>query len=125
MVIKIKRWVQPELDKALRTVAIMRKQLDKASVENLELKNRNEKLSRKVEHLEITVNDLQRALAREEQRTQTQLELIERMEQKQGEMMKTIARFDAMVDGLKGRLIKLEAERGRWIDFGKDGPKTN
>jgi chromosome segregation ATPase len=125
ILLRIKRWVQPELERALDTLAQVRRQLDKASAENLQLKNRNEVLSRKVEHLETEVGDLQRALARDEQRTNNQVELIARLEQKQAEMLRTMAKAEAMVDALKDRVLKLEAERGNLPNFGTKGPKDN
>lgn len=125
IILRIKIWVQPELD---RTRGLLRQAniaLDKALRENTHLKNRNDELNTKVNGLESDVRDLQRDLEREKQSKSTQQEVIARMEQNQERMDKALAKAEAMIDSLKERVIKLDAERGKWTDFGSNGPKNN
>lgn len=104
ILIRLKRWVQPELD---RTVALLRKaneQLDRTLAENTQLKNRNDALRVKVNKLEADNRDLHQQLSLLKQAKELQGETIARMERHQKELQEKYEHMFARVVQLETRL---------------------
>lgn len=106
IVIQVKRWVQPELDRTRDLLKKANRQLDHALRDNTELRNRNEQLKVQVNRLESDNKDLKHNLALLKQANDMQAETIHRMEKRQKELM------DRVYD-LVGRVIVLETAAGR------------
>ncbi len=104
IVIRLKRWVQPELD---RTVSLLRKaneQLDRTLRENTDLRNRNEALNVKVNGLVADNRDLHQQIALLKNTNELQGETIARMERYQKELQEKYEHMFARVVQLEARL---------------------
>lgn len=105
IVIRVKRWVQPELDRTRGLLKKANDQLDHALRDNTELRNRNEALKVQVNRLESDNRDLKEKLGLLQKANELQAETIAKMERRQKELMDK-------VDHLVGRVITLEARDG-------------
>ena len=102
---RIKRWVQPELDRTHALLKQANTQLDHALRENMSLKNRNEELNVQVHRLEADNRDLHHQLDLLRAANKLQAEAIDRMERHQRELQD---KYDNMV----ARVMQLEAKLG-------------
>lgn len=106
IVIRVKRWVQPELDRTRGLLKKANDQLDHALRDNTELRNRNEALKVQVNRLESDNRDLKQQLALLQKANELQAETIARMERRQKDLMDR-------VEHLVARVVRLETEAGR------------
>ena len=104
--LRVKRWIQPELDRA---VALLRKanaQLERTLEENTQLKNRNEQLHVQVNRLMADTKELHHQLEMLRQANTMQGETIAKMEKYQKELMD---KYEHMLT----RVIMLEARKDK------------
>lgn len=104
LVLRLKRWAQPELD---RTMALLKKandQLDRTLRENTALKNRNEELHVQVNKLQADNRDLHHELDLLKKANELQGDTIARMERYQKKLQDKYEHMFARVVQLEARL---------------------
>lgn len=112
VILRVKRWVQPELDRTMNLLKDVRQQLEKTSHENRRLNRENATLRQQVTSLESDVQELRKALRREEEKTATMQDMLARMEQQQQQQMRELNKATAIIESLSDRIYVLEVERG-------------
>lgn len=110
IILRVKTWVQPELDRTRGLLRQANVALDKALRENMNLKNRNEQLNTRVNELESGMRDLRRELDRERETTQMQAEVIARMESAQQRLEQAMGKAEEKMAYMTDRIMKLEID---------------
>ncbi len=102
---RLKRWVQPELDRTLVLLRQANRQLDHALTENIQLKAQNDLLTEQVDRLTVDNRELHRQMALLKQANDMQKVTIERMERYQLELQNRL-------EHLIARVVQLEVRQG-------------
>lgn len=102
VILRLKRWAQPELDRTLGLLRQANAQLDRTLRENTTLRNRNEELNVQVNRLQADNKELHHQIDLLKQARDMQAQTIERMERSYRELREKH-------DYLYGRVVQLEA----------------
>ena len=103
ILVRLKRWAQPELDRTLVLLKKANEQLERTLHENTILVNRNEELQVKVHRLESDSRDLHHQLDLLRKANELQGTIIDKLERHQRELTD---KYEYML----GRVLQLEAK---------------
>ncbi|MCB0790873.1 MAG: hypothetical protein KDB97_03830 [Flavobacteriales bacterium] len=86
---------------------------------NLRLQREKRERDQQISALKVDLGTVQRQLSDEEKKNEDLMRLVKAQGAQLEVLRIALNKQEAQIDGLKDRIVKLEAERGKWDDFNR------